>query len=94
MTTKINNFKELYNVRLHKAESIVQKIEKYLPHTYVSTVISRVKKKHRIDVNSQHVRDVKRFKRKNLQILNVILDLAEENRKLQNKIETHAANNN
>jgi len=94
MTTKINNFKELYNVRLHKAKSIVQKIEKFLPHTYVSVVISRVKKKHGIDVNSQHVRDVKRFQRKNLQILNVILDLAEENRKLQMKIENHAANNN
>jgi len=93
MTTKIDKFKQLYNVHSHKAKSIVQKIEKHLPHTYVSTVISRVKKKHSTDVSSQYVRDVKRFQRKNLQILNVILDLAEENRKLQNKIENHASTN-
>jgi hypothetical protein len=90
MTTKIHKLTTLYNMQSHIAKSIVDKIDHYLPYTYVDEIIRRMKAKHDVDVTSQHIRDVKRYQIKNTLVLEVILQFAEENKKAQKKLEKYA----
>ena len=89
MTTNVNKLQVLYNMRPHKAKRIVTKLKEHLPRLYVSEVIARLKEQG-ITVNSQHVRDVKRFQRKDPKVLGVILDFAVENEKATRKLENLA----
>lgn len=79
-------------MRSHKAKSIVNAFEKYLPYRYISVVIERcAKKKH--PVNSQYVRDVKRFQKKDPVVLGIILEFAREKQKAHKKLEKLAESN-
>lgn len=73
----------------HKAKSIVDTIDKFLPSRYISEVIKRAKKK-KLNASTQYVRDVKRFKTRNPEILAIIIDIAKENEKAIKKLEKMA----
>lgn len=79
-------------MRPHKAKSIVDDFEKYLPYRYISEVINRCKK-NKVVVKSQYVRDVKRLQKKDALVLGVILEIAIENKKQHQKLEKLAATN-
>ena len=82
----------MYNMRPHKARSIVNAFEKYLPYRYISQVIERCKAKGQL-VNSQYVRDVKRLQKKDALVLGVILEFAREHEKEHKKLERLAEAN-
>lgn len=86
--TKVNKLKELYNMRSNKAKSIVSLIDEHIPDYYTNEVIARCKRTG-IEVNSQKVRNVKTFRRKNAAVLAVILEFARENKKAAKKLETY-----
>lgn len=86
MNTKVNKLMELYNMQVHKAEPIVELIDNHIPRTYTDVIIDRCKKK-KISVSDNTVKDVKLFRRKNVRVLNVILEFARENQREQRKLE-------
>jgi deoxyribose-phosphate aldolase len=73
-------------MRPHKAKDIVSKIDKYLPSTYTDDIIERCKEAD-IVVNSQKVRYVKNFIRKDAAVLKVILEFAREKEKEHKELE-------
>ena len=83
---------ELYNMQLHKAKPIVDLIENHIPRFYTDTIIDRCKQRKMV-VSENVVKDVKLLRRKNVQVLNVILEFARENRKAQRKLERFATEN-
>ena len=70
----------------HKGKSIVSKIDNYLPHPYTDEVIERCRKAG-FEVNSQKVRNVKNFIRKDAAVLKIILEFAQENEKIHKQLE-------
>lgn len=67
-------------------------MDAYLPYQYINEVITRCKKKRMI-INSQYVRDVKRFQKKDPVVLGVILEFAREKQKAHKKLEQLAEKN-
>ncbi|MGI0106701.1 hypothetical protein [Salinimicrobium sp. WS361] len=92
MNTKVNKLTQLYKMQSHKAERIVELIENHIPRLYTDVIIERCKK-NGIIVSDNVVKDVKLFRTKNVQVLNVILEFARENRKAQRKLEQLATGN-
>ncbi|MBO2546060.1 hypothetical protein J0871_16710 [Salegentibacter sp. BDJ18] len=86
--TKVIKLKELYNMRSNKAESIVSLIDDHIPDYYTNVIIERCKKR-KISVNSQLVRNVKTFRKKDAAVLAVILEFARENKKAAKKLEEY-----
>ncbi len=87
MNTKVNKLIELYNMRLHKANRIVQLLDNHLPKRFYALEIAQRCRKKKIDVSAQIVRDVKGFRTKNSKVLDVIVGFAVENEKAQKRIE-------
>lgn len=73
-------------MRSHKAMRIAEKIEEYLPSRYTEEIIKRCADLD-LTVTDYYVKDVKRFKTKNAQVLNLILEFALENEKQHKKLE-------
>ncbi len=91
MTTKIHKLSSTYNMHLHKARAIVNILDNYLPYRYISEVINRCYKMEH-PVNSQYVKDVKRFQIKDPVVLSVILEFAREKEKAHKRLEQLAKN--
>ena len=89
MYTKVNKIKELYKMHSHKAKSINDLLDNHLPKkAYAKQVIERCKALG-IPISNNIVRNVKNMRTKNAKVLNVILSIANENKKAQKKLDKY-----
>lgn len=87
MNTKVEKLKELYNMRLHKADRIVKLLDNHLPKRFYTSEIKQRCLKKNITVSDQIIRDVKGFRTKNSRLLQIIVEFAIENEKAKQRLE-------
>lgn len=84
MTTNIDKLEKLYNMPRDKAKKIHELFKSYLGYGYSKIIIERASKQG-LNLKSQQVRNIKNFLEADLQILNLLLELANEKRDIQIK---------
>lgn len=72
--TNIQKITAEYNVQTHKAKKIVS-LFKYLPYGYTSAIIA-IAKKRGLNITSQQIRNVKGFIKFDIQVLNLLIEFA------------------
>lgn len=83
--TKINKKKQVKNTQSHIPEKTKLFLDEYLPYTYTEAALVILRKKG-IKTTSGVVRNVKAGISKNNKILNVLVRIANENKKIEEKI--------
>lgn len=87
MNTKVNKLKKLYNMQLHNAKKIVSLLDNHLPkRSYTGEIVERCEKEG-ISSTSHIVKEVRHFRTKNIQILNLIVQFAQEHEAAHNKLQ-------
>jgi len=79
LEANILKLKKLYSMQLHTAEYVNDLLCNNLPHGYSSKVVELAKNQSRT-VSNQAVRLVKSLAYEDLQILNIIIQLAKRNK--------------
>lgn len=77
MTTNITKLEQLYSMRPHTAAIVDDLLSNYLPHGYSSKIVNRAKNLG-INTYAQWVRSVKSLLKEDIQILNLLIELAKE----------------
>lgn len=79
LKTNIAKLEQLYGIQKETACKIDALLTNYLPYTYSVEIVKRAKAVNR-PTTSQWVRTVKSLLRRDLQILNLLVELAKENK--------------
>lgn len=86
MDTKVKKLAKTYNMQTHKAKELFTRIEDHLPRNYTKEILERYQNNHGKEIKEQYVKDVKRLKRKDPIVLNLILEFAAESEEAMNSI--------
>ena len=81
LKTNINKLQDQYSMQLHNAIEVDRLFSNFLPYGYTKTVIKRAGKSG-INIKGQRVRAVKSGVYMDKQILNILIELAQENEAL------------
>ncbi len=79
METNIRNLRELYDMHLHTANITDQMLSNWLPYGYAKDAQTKLAEEER-HVSTTYIRQVKTYKKADLQILNVLIELANSNK--------------
>ena len=79
LKTNIAKIQELYGIQFHRAKMINNLLDDHLSYGYSEKIVRRAKNEGRITY-SQWVRSVKSLIKVDLQILNLLIELAKENK--------------
>ncbi|MFD2824497.1 hypothetical protein ACFS5M_12515 [Lacinutrix iliipiscaria] len=78
MTTNINKLRTLYDMQVHTAKKVDTLLSNHLPFGYTKVIKERALSKGLL-LKTQRVREVKSLLQKDLQILNLLIEFAQEN---------------
>lgn len=87
MNTKVNKLTQLYNMQSHKAKAIVQLLDHHLPKRCYTESIKKECAKKGIDVTDQVIRNVRSFRTKDIKVLNLIVEFAQEHEAAHKKLQ-------
>ena len=92
MTTKVNKLMKLYNMQSHNANKIVKLLDNHLPkRSYTTEIVTRCNKKD-ITTTTDIVKEVRLFRTKNILVLNLIVEFAQEHEAAHKKLQKSISN--